>query len=89
MVPAVGFAVQTLLTRLGPYRLRKGYPYKYWFDIVPKGKTWLAAGTVVLVPDHSMKRMKPIRIPLSGFMAENDEPGEEDSGADCTANLEA
>lgn len=86
---ALVFAVSCLFKRLGHYRLRKGYPYKYCFDIVPKGKTFLATGTLVFVPDQWMERMKPVRIPPGGLMAENDEPGEENLGTDCTANLEA
>lgn len=76
---------------LGLYRLRQGYPYKYRFDILPKGKSFVAAGTVVFVPESSIEkglRMKPVRIPPAGVLAENEEPSEENGVVESMTDLE-
>jgi hypothetical protein len=69
---------------LGRYRRRKGYPYKYRFDVVPMGHKWLKAGTVVFQVKQDMwggYKMVPLKVPGEGVMmvikAEDEENGKD------------
>ncbi|KPI41399.1 uncharacterized protein AB675_9040 [Cyphellophora attinorum] len=76
---------QVFLPALGRYRQRKGYSYKYWFDIVPTGHKWLAGGSTVFQVTQdkwAVYKLVPLKVPAEGIMmvikAEDDEESVKD-----------